>query len=72
MPPHLTDFPCQDNETREITPKILGHIKTRLEQVFMRISSVSANDSSLKNIAQMTSAINRMIEMTKPRNANPY
>ena len=59
----------QDDQTREITPKILGHIKTRLEQVFMRISSVSPNDPGLKNLAQMSSIVEKIINQTVGRSA---
>ncbi|KAL8396182.1 hypothetical protein RB595_003583 [Gaeumannomyces hyphopodioides] len=50
-----------------ITPKILELIKTRIETVFMRISNTSANDSSLKNLAQMIALITRMVNQVKPR-----
>ncbi|KLU88211.1 hypothetical protein MAPG_07198 [Magnaporthiopsis poae ATCC 64411] len=56
-----------DDDIIQITPKILELIKTRIETVFMRISNTSANDSSLKNLAQMISLITRMVQQVKPR-----
>ena len=57
----------QDDQTREITPSVLLHIRARLEQTQSRIAKVSMNDSSLKSISQMINIINRIVEITKPR-----
>ncbi|OAA57561.1 WD40 repeat-like-containing domain protein [Niveomyces insectorum RCEF 264] len=52
-----------DDQTREITPSVLLHIGARLEQALMRISKVSNNDPSLKNIPRMISVINRIVDV---------
>ncbi|TLD26990.1 hypothetical protein PspLS_04599 [Pyricularia sp. CBS 133598] len=57
-------------DIRQITPKILTLIKTRIETVFMRISNTQAGDPSLKNLAQMIQVINRMLNSVQPR--GPY
>jgi len=43
----------------------MSHIKTKLEQAFLRISHVSANDPGLKNVAQMTNVAGKIIEATR-------
>jgi len=60
-------MPQQDQQTRDITPKTLGHIRTALEQVFVQISNISAQDPGLQNISQMRNCINKTIEaVNKP------
>ncbi|EPE07992.1 hypothetical protein F503_00775 [Ophiostoma piceae UAMH 11346] len=49
-----------DDQTREITPSVLLHIRARLEQTQSRIAKVSMNDPSLKSISQMINIINRI------------
>ncbi|CAK7198748.1 hypothetical protein SEUCBS139899_001412 [Sporothrix eucalyptigena] len=56
-----------DDQTREITPNVLMHIKARLEQTQMRIAKVSHDDTNYKNITRMISIINRLVEATKPQ-----
>ncbi|CAK7208712.1 hypothetical protein SBRCBS47491_000184 [Sporothrix bragantina] len=56
-----------DDQTREITPNVLMHIRARLEQTQMRIAKVSHDDSNYKSIARMISIINRLVEATKPQ-----
>ncbi|TPX11672.1 uncharacterized protein E0L32_007651 [Thyridium curvatum] len=63
--------PIQDEQVRELTPKILSHIKARLEQVFIEISTISANDPVLKNIAQMASLINRIVDGAQATQQQP-
>ncbi|CAK7269903.1 hypothetical protein SEPCBS119000_003812 [Sporothrix epigloea] len=56
-----------DDQTREITPNVLVHIRTRLEQAQMRIGKGSPDGADDKSIARMISIINRLVEVTKPQ-----
>ncbi|ERT03135.1 hypothetical protein HMPREF1624_01440 [Sporothrix schenckii ATCC 58251] len=56
-----------DDQTREITPNVLMHIRARLEQTQIRIARVSHDESNYKNITRMIGIINRLVDATKPR-----
>lgn len=55
---------------REITPKIMGILKSRVEQLFLRVSSVSAQDPVLKNMSRMVNLMNRITESVE--RGTPY
>ncbi|KAL1902800.1 hypothetical protein Sste5346_000711 [Sporothrix stenoceras] len=56
-----------DDQTREITPNVLMHIRARLEQTQIRIARVSHDEANYKNITRMIGIINRLVDATKPR-----
>ncbi|CAK7269858.1 hypothetical protein SEPCBS57363_003813 [Sporothrix epigloea] len=56
-----------DDQTREITPNVLMHIRSRLEQTQMRIAKVSHEEANYKSISRMISIINRLVDVTNPQ-----
>ncbi|TAQ83363.1 hypothetical protein B7494_g8313 [Chlorociboria aeruginascens] len=56
----LTAF--QDDQVRELIPKIMGIYVQRIEHLFMRISNISAQDPTLKRLSQMVNAANRILD----------
>ncbi|KAJ9143336.1 Muc1 extracellular alpha--glucan glucosidase [Pleurostoma richardsiae] len=64
-----------DNQVREVTPKIMGIIKSRLESLFMRITNAAPGDPILKNLAsmiQLTNRINSDVQMLGGSHPSPY
>jgi hypothetical protein len=47
---------------REVTPKIMGLIKGRVEQLFLRVSRLAPNDPTLKMLTNMANVAGRIAE----------
>jgi hypothetical protein len=58
LSPELTNR--QEDQVREIIPKIMGIYSQRLEHLFMRISNLSAHDPTLKRLSTMVTVANRI------------
>ena len=58
----LTKMIAQDDQLREVTPKIMGLLKSRIEQLFLRISRLAPNDPTLKNLTNMANVAGRIAE----------
>lgn len=58
LSPALTK--SQEDQVREIIPKIMGIYAQRLEHLFMRISNLSAHDPTLKRLSAMVAMANRI------------
>lgn len=43
----------QEGQVREITPKVMSLIKSRLEHVFIRLNSAAPTDPILRNLSLM-------------------
>jgi hypothetical protein len=56
----------QEHEIREVTPKIMGVVKQRLEQLFLAINNVAPRDPVLKNITNMAGLASRIIDVVRP------
>jgi hypothetical protein len=51
-----------EESVRSVTPKIMSILRSRVEQLFMRVSSVSAQDPLLKRLSAIANAAQRMGE----------
>lgn len=47
---------------REVTPKIMGLIKGRVEQLFLRVSRLAPSDPTLKTLTNMANVAGRIAE----------
>jgi len=52
----------QEDQVRNLIPKIMGIYIQRIEHLFMRISQISAQDPILKRLSMMVGAANRILE----------
>lgn len=59
----LTDK--QDDQVREVTPKIMGLLKTRIEHLFVRISRIAPNDPTLKSLTNMANVAGRINDIAR-------
>jgi hypothetical protein len=64
-------FPTQDEQVREVTPKIMTLLKTRIEHLFLRISRQAPHDPMLKILTNMANVVNRINEMVRPGAIRP-
>jgi len=55
----------QDDQVRELIPKIMGIYVQRLEHLFMRISQVAGHDPLLKRLSLMVAAANRILDTSR-------
>ncbi|KAB5582221.1 hypothetical protein GE09DRAFT_1074135 [Coniochaeta sp. 2T2.1] len=76
---HLTELviyrfnqmlPSLDDQLREVTPKIMGLIQSRVEQLFLRVSRLAPNDPSLKMLTNMANVTGRIAETVKHQGGN--
>ena len=58
----------QEDEVRQITPKIIGTIVSNLEHLFMRVTQVSAQDPLLKKLSTLIAIGNRIVDISR----NPF
>lgn len=56
----LTFYIAQDNQVREVTPKIMTLLKTRIEHLYLRISRIAPNDPILKTLTNMANVAGRI------------
>ncbi|RKF65389.1 putative wd40 repeat-like protein [Erysiphe neolycopersici] len=54
-----------DDQVRELSPKIMGIYRQRLEHLFMRISQISSHEPILKRISVLVTAANRIIDTAR-------
>ncbi|POS85886.1 hypothetical protein EPUL_002515 [Erysiphe pulchra] len=54
-----------DDQVRELSPKIMGIYRQRLEHLFMRISQISSHEPILKRISILVTAANRIIDTAR-------
>lgn len=57
----------QDDQVREVTPKIMNLLKTRIEQLLLDISRVAPHDPSLKTLSTMSQIAGRVAENAQVR-----
>lgn len=57
----------QDDQVREVTPKIMTLLKTRIEQLFLEISRIAPHDQSLKTLSNMSQIAGRIAESVQMR-----
>lgn len=50
---------------RELSPKIMGIYRQRLEHLYMRISQISSHEPILKRISILVTAANRIIDTAR-------
>ncbi|OIW22925.1 hypothetical protein CONLIGDRAFT_637855 [Coniochaeta ligniaria NRRL 30616] len=55
-------LPGLDDQLREVTPNIMGLIKSRVEQLFLRVSRLAPNDPTLKMLTNMANVAGRIAE----------
>jgi len=55
----------QEDQVRDLIPKIMGIYIQRLEHLFMRISQVAGHDPLLKRLSMMVAAANRILDTTR-------
>lgn len=55
---------------REVTPKIMGLIKSRVEQLFLRVSRLAPNDPTLKMLTNMANVAGRIAENVQRSGGN--
>ncbi|KAK3684081.1 hypothetical protein B0T22DRAFT_483868 [Podospora appendiculata] len=55
-------LPTLDDQVRDVTPKIMSLLKTRIEQLLLDISRVAPHDQSLKTLANMVHVASRIAE----------
>lgn len=58
----LTNTDTQDNQVRDVTPKIMTLMKTRVETLLLEISRVAPHDPSLKTLSNMAHVAGRIAE----------
>lgn len=54
-----------DDQVRELSPKIMGIYRQRLEHLYMRISQISSHKPILKRISILVTAANRIIDTAR-------
>jgi hypothetical protein len=57
----------QDDQVREVTPKIMTLLKTRIEQLFLEISRIAPHDPALKTLSNMSQIAGRIAESVQVR-----
>lgn len=60
----------QDDQVREVTPKIMTMLKTRIEQLFLDISRVAPHDASLKTLSNMSQVAGRIADSVQMRHGH--
>ncbi|KAH8902005.1 hypothetical protein BR93DRAFT_948328 [Coniochaeta sp. PMI_546] len=63
-------LPSLDDQLREVTPKIMGLIKSRVEQLFLRVSRLAPNDPTLKMLTNMANVAGRIAENVQRSGGN--
>jgi hypothetical protein len=62
----LTGAACQqDDQLRDVTPKIMGLLKARVEQLYIRISRIAPSDPILKTLSNLVSVAGRISETVR-------
>ncbi|KAL1837098.1 hypothetical protein VTK73DRAFT_4826 [Phialemonium thermophilum] len=63
-----------DDQVREVTPKIMSLLKTRIEHLFARIHRIAPNDPTLKNLTNMANVAGRITDIVRSGGAHhaPY
>ncbi|KAH6613248.1 hypothetical protein F5144DRAFT_587091 [Chaetomium tenue] len=56
-----------DDQVREVTPKIMTLLKTRIEQLFLEISRIAPHDPALKTLSNMSQVAGRVAENVQMR-----
>ncbi|RAL66508.1 hypothetical protein DID88_006198 [Monilinia fructigena] len=56
-----------EDQVADLVPKIMNIYIQRLEHLFMRITNVAPNDPLLKQLSQMVSIANRILELNRER-----
>ncbi|KAL2158755.1 hypothetical protein VTH06DRAFT_3946 [Thermothelomyces fergusii] len=56
-----------DDQVREVTPKIMNILKTRIEQLFLEISRIAPHDPALKTLSNMSQVAGRIAETVQMR-----
>jgi hypothetical protein len=59
--------PTLDDQVREVTPKIMTLLKSRIEDLLMGISRMAPNDQSLKSLANMANVAGRIADNVRAR-----
>jgi hypothetical protein len=57
----------QDDQVREVTPKIMNLLKTRIEGLFLEISRIAPHDPVLKTLSNLSQVANRIAESVQMR-----
>jgi predicted type IV restriction endonuclease len=60
----LTLF-VQDEQLRDVTPKIMTLIKGRIEQLILHISRLAPSDPNLKTLSNMANVAGRIAETVR-------
>lgn len=60
----------QDDQLRDVTPKIMGVIKGRVEQLALRVSRLAPNDPTLKTLTNMANVAGRIAETCERSSGN--
>ncbi|KAK3303936.1 uncharacterized protein B0T15DRAFT_399494 [Chaetomium strumarium] len=58
-----------DDQVREVTPKIMNLLKTRIEGLFLEISRIAPHDPALKTLSNLSQVANRIAESVQMRHA---
>lgn len=54
-----------DDQVRDLSPKIMGIYRQRLEHLYMRISQISSQEPILKRISMLVTAANRIVDTAR-------
>ncbi len=61
---------------RDVTPRIMGLLKTRIEHLILKISRLAPNDSSLRGLPNMANVAGRIVDTVAnrpaPRHSDAY
>jgi len=66
----LTHTTPQDDQLREVTPKIMNLIQSRVEQLMLRVSRLAPNDPTLKNLTNMANVAGRIADTVQRGGGN--
>ncbi|KAH8884896.1 hypothetical protein GQ53DRAFT_660637 [Thozetella sp. PMI_491] len=64
-----------DDQVRDVTPRIMGLLKTRIEHLILKISRFAPNDSSLRGLTNMATVAGRIVDTVVnrgPRRSDAY
>jgi hypothetical protein len=56
----------QDDQLCNVTPRIMGLLKGRLEQLIVKISRVSPSDAIIKKLTHMVHMVTQISEAVRP------
>ncbi|KAL1837684.1 hypothetical protein VTJ49DRAFT_3510 [Mycothermus thermophilus] len=61
-----------DDQVREVTPKIMNLLKTRIEQLLIDISRIAPHDGAIKKLSSMSQVATRIAESVQMRHGTVH